>query len=52
MVTVQQIVSAGDSWENFESQESRGMTRDSDKIKNYDRALLDNASRNFRWCIR
>ena len=48
IVSVQQIVSAGDSWESFESQESRGMTRDSDKIKNYDRALLDNASRNFR----
>ena len=30
----------------------RGMTRDPDKIKNYERALLDNAPRNFQWCIR
>ena len=26
----------------------RGMTRDPDKIKNYERALLDNAPRNFQ----
>ena len=33
-------------------EKSRGMTRDPDKIKNYDRALLDNAPTNFHKWIR